>query len=948
VALGSHELYELFLALAPARLAAARRGLEQPEGALRQREFEGALMPLAVDAALLGAEGVSTLARALASAFGVPTEVLAESLATLEQAVVALGHGDASGARVDEAALAASAQRLRPSAARPSSTWEQEERAPETRASGTPLALAVATPTATGSGEAYARVSRRLEPKQAEAQAEDPELSRVEYWHPQLAEDMVAAFLEECAERTEGLSTRLLELEERGHDDELIGEIFRDLHTLKGSSGFAGLRKLNRVAHVAEDLIGQLRSGERAPDRALIDVLLETLESIQAILELARTDQPIDVDVADLVARLKDPDRPARSRGLDRDGPGLPAKSARGAQARIATDAADATQGSTTAALKPSQRPRAQATLRIDFEKVDLLLNLVGEIVLSRGQLNAGQESYGHTLREVTLFRSRLAGWLGQPAELRATGTDRAARPWRRAESEAGQALLDDLQRIERVLSESYGELETNLNRLGLAVGQLRDTVMKLRMVPIARLFTKYQRTVRELSNQLGKQVRVELAGADTELDKVLVERLEDPLLHLVRNAVDHGIESPERRRQSGKSEVGLVRLSASQRGGQIVVVIQDDGAGLDPERLKAKAIEKGLLTEQAADELPDSKAFDLIFHAGFSTANQVSDVSGRGVGMDVVRTTIENLKGGVLVRSNPGAGTDIELRLPLTLAITQVLAVRVGSELVALPLDAVVSAQTLDASELEAVAQSPCVRVSDELIPLLHLGATLGLTRDPGFSEDPQGHVIIVQVGNERLALVVQQVLGRHEVVIKSLGPLLARTPCAAGATLIGDRIALVVDLLGVAQRLRDHEGPSLPTSARETREAPVELGRVLVAEDSDTVRDSLGRELTRAGFKVSTAVDGREALALARSTGFDAVCTDIMMPNMDGYQLIRALRALPEYRSVPIVVLSSKDARIDSLRGLDAGADAYLNKPADPGQLIRELSALLAKRRG
>ncbi|HEY6727334.1 MAG TPA: hybrid sensor histidine kinase/response regulator, partial [Polyangiaceae bacterium] len=580
--------------------------------------------------------------------------------------------------------------------------------------------------------------------------------------------------------------------------------------------------------------------------------------------------------------------------------------------------------------------------------KVDLLLNLVGEIVLSRGQLNAGQESYSHTLREVTHFRARLTQTLGQPAELRATGTDRAARSWQRPDSSGNQALLDDLQRIERVLSESYGELEGNLSRLGLAVGQLRDTVMKLRMVPIARLFTKYQRTVRELSNQLGKQVRVELVGADTELDKVLVERLEDPLLHLVRNAVDHGIESPGRRRQAGKPEVGLVRLAASQRGGQIVVVIQDDGAGLDPERLKTKAVEKGLLTEQAANDMPDSRAFDLIFHAGFSTAQQVSDVSGRGVGMDVVRATIENLKGGVLVRSQIGAGTEIELRLPLTLAITQVLAVRVGSELVALPLDAVVSAQTLDASELETVAQSPCVRVGEELIPLIHLGAALGLARAQAFDEDPQGHVIIVHVGTERLGVVVQHVLGRHEVVIKSLGPLLARTPCAAGATLIGDRIALVVDLVGVAQHLRDDHAASvpLPVPAREPRGAALTLGRILVAEDSDTVRDSLGRELTRAGFQVSTAVDGREAFELARASSFDAVCTDIMMPNMDGYQLIRALRGLPEYRSVPIVVLSSKDARIDSLRGLDAGADAYLSKPADPGQLIRELSALLAKR--
>lgn len=958
MALGSHELYELFLALAPARLAAARRGLEQPEGAARQRELEGALMPLAVDAALLGAEGVSTLASALATAFGVSREVLSDALGTLERAVVELGHGDASGARVDEAALRASAERLRHSSPTPRPTsastpaqttgtrvpaWE-EERAPETRASGTPPALS-------GLG---------MDPVQEATEAvADPELSRVEYWQPQLAEDMVAAFLEECAERTEGLSARLLELEERGHDEELIGEIFRDLHTLKGSSGFAGLRKLNRVAHVAEDLIGQLRSGEREPDRALIDVLLETLECIQIILEQARTDQPIDVDVADLVSRLRDPNRPKARALLGGSGGGASSGSGRGEPRPVAEAASEL--GAAGIVGRASQRPRAQATLRIDFEKVDLLLNLVGEIVLSRGQLTAGQESYGHTLREVTQFRSRLAVALGQPTELRATGTgparrveraeraERAARvaqSGRRAENEEPQALLDDLQRIERVLSESYSELETNLSRLGLAVGQLRDTVMKLRMVPIARLFTKYQRTVRELSNQLGKQVRVELLGADTELDKVLVERLEDPLLHLVRNAVDHGIESPERRRLAGKPATGLVRLTASQRGGQIVVVIQDDGAGLDPDRLKTKAIEKGLLSEQAANEMPDSRAFDLIFHAGFSTAQQVSDVSGRGVGMDVVRATIENLKGGVVVRSRAGEGTEIELRLPLTLAITQVLAVRVGSELVALPLDAVVSAQTLDTSEIEAVAQSPCVRIGEELIPLVHLGSALGLTRVQAFDEDPQGHIIIVHVGTERLGIVVQHVLGRHEVVIKSLGPLLARTPCAAGATLIGDRIALVVDLVGVAQRLRDEAGARLRAPPVEERQAAVELGRVLIAEDSDTVRDSLGRELTRAGFKVSTAVDGREALNLARATPFDAVCTDIMMPNMDGYQLIRALRALPEYRSVPIVVLSSKDARIDSLRGLDAGADAYLSKPADPGQLIRELSGLLAKR--
>lgn len=972
MALGSHELYELFLALSPARLAAARRALEHPEGDARQRELMGALVPLAVDAALLGAEGLSALAGAAAHSVNVPDTLILEALDALDRAIAELGQGDASGARVDEAALAATAQRLKrasqaplgpapavsslprtpPQATPPPSSWGEDDRPPETRASGTPFAL---TPS-DGYAAAPPLPPASALPKEA-APAIDPELSGVEYWQPQLADDMVAAFLDECAERTEALATRLLDLEERGADPELVGEIFRDLHTLKGSSGFAGLRKLNRVAHVAEDLIGQLRSGERAPDRVLIDLLLETLEVQNAILELARADQPIDIDVADLVARLRDPGRPRREPA----GPIAEAQLPEGVRPAAAPaetpgerPAGSPSQGPAGFSIAPpargSQRPRAQATLRIDFEKVDLLLNLVGEIVLSRGQLSASQEGYGHLLREVASFRGRLATLLGEASvHLQATGTDASAHLGRRGEPDWPATAIDDVQRIERVLSESYAEFESHLSRLGLAVGQLRDTVMKLRMVPIARLFTKYQRTVRELSHQLRKQVRVELLGADTELDKVLVERLEDPLLHLVRNAVDHGIEAPEKRLQAGKPAQGLVRLSASQQGGQIVVVIRDDGGGLDAARLKQKAVEKGLLRAHEIDDLPDSKAFDLIFHPGFSTAAEVSDVSGRGVGMDVVRNTIEKLKGGILIRSEAGVGTEFELRLPLTLAITQVLAVRVGSELVALPLDAVMSAQTLDASEVEAVASSACVRVGEDLIPVVHLGSALGLTREPGLGETPQGSVIIVHVGTDRLGLLVQHVLGRHEVVIKSLGPLLAKTPCAAGATLIGDRIALVVDLVGISQRLRDQAGLSAPAPAMKSQRPQPEgeaFGKVLIAEDSDVVRESLERELTRAGFRVVAAPDGREALDLARIQSFDAVCTDIMMPNLDGYQLIRALRQLPDYKTVPIVVLSSKDARIDSLRGLDAGADAYLSKPADPGQLIRELVGLLARR--
>ncbi|MEZ4225492.1 MAG: response regulator [Polyangiaceae bacterium] len=855
---GSAELYDLFLALAPSRASSARAALDATDPYERARGLMGAMLPFAVDATLLGADGLSALSRAIAAASGAPRESLEQALDTLEASARALEHGDESGARVDETALKE-------------------------------LAASLAEATAPAQ-------DRTAAPRATSAAASDDSV-----WEPTLGEDMISAFLDECVDRLEGLSERLLNLEQSEGDPELVGEIFRDLHTLKGSSAFAGLKKMNRVAHLAEDLIGALRDGKRQIDRNLVDVLLETLDALRAIVECARNRAPIDVDVSLLVQRLQDPSRrfeaPSASDGAAATTAPHPEKEGR--------------TGTSSAA-----RPAAAATLRIEFDKVDQLLNLVGEIVLARGRLGSAQEVSNAVLRELPAIRKKLSG---------------------EAHSQGG--MLEDLQRTERVLAETQNDLDAGLSSLGLSVGQLRDTVMKLRMVPIARLFTKYQRTVRELANKLGKQVNVELVGAETELDKVLVERLEDPLLHLVRNSVDHGIELPEARRAADKPEAGRVRLSAAQRGGQIIVAIEDDGKGMDPDKLRDKAVEKGLLSVEEARGLSPRDCFDLIFRAGFSTADQVSDVSGRGVGMDVVRDTISKLKGTIVIDSELGRGTRMELRLPLTLAITQVLAAKVGEELVAIPLDAVVSAQAARADEFEVVADGRCLRIGARLVPVVDLGMVLGLEAEAPLAGASEHNIVVVEVGSDQLGLIVHQVLGRHEVVIKSLGPLLAQTPCAAGATLIGDRVCLVADLGQVAAYARSSPAPR---AARRAVAVPARA-RILVAEDSDMVREAIARELTRAGFAVVAARDGREALELSQEQSFDAVCTDVMMPRMDGYDLVRELRRRPAYATTPVVMVTSKDARIDALRGADAGANAYLTKPVDGTALVRTLGELL-----
>lgn len=857
--------FELFLVLTPPRVAAAEQALQLADPRARHAALSGALVPLAVDALLLGAEGPSALALALVEATHASPSALTEALASLRDAAQSLTHGDRSGARVDEGRLLEQAARLRAGA--PSAVEPAAPSAPSPRPAAAPLAVAA--------------------PDEA--------------WSPPIADDLVAAFLDECTERIDGVAEKLLELEQHHQDAALIDALFRDLHTLKGSSAFAGLTRLNRVAHRAEDRMGELREGKRRVDRPLIDALLASLDVMKAIVERARAGHPIDVSIDAVLARLERPEAAA---------PASPT----------------APQPAPPAAAEPG-RASGASTLRIDFEKVDLLLNLVGEIVLARGRLNGAAEVQSALLREVGAWRKG------------ATPTTSADPP---------PQLVEELTRAERVLRESWTDLEQGLGGLGLALGQLRDTVMKLRMVPMARLFGKYQRTVRELAGQLGKEVQVELLGGDTELDKVLVERLDDPLLHLVRNAVDHGIEPPDVRARAGKPRQGRLVLSAAQRGGRVLVAITDDGAGMSPERLRAKALEKGLLDQESASQLSDQESLSLIFRAGFSTAATVSDVSGRGVGMDVVKDAITRLKGDIRLSSTPGEGTRLELSLPLTLAITQVLTARVGTETIAIPLDAIVSTQRVAPSTLERVGLGSTLRFGEALVPVAELAPLLGLDASTSLGgADEARSVVIVSLGEQQLGLLVDQVLGRHEVVIKSLGPLLAAAPCAAGATLIADQVLLVVDLAAVAARAASPSvGSPSPAFARPPTSG-ARHARVLVVEDAEATREALRRELSFAGFDVVTADDGQHGLELALAQRFDAVTTDVVMPRLDGHALARALRSSPHYAAVPIVMLTSRDSRTDALRGQDAGADAYLTKPTAAGELVQVLDTLLGRAR-
>lgn len=909
------EMWDRFVETATADVAEIDAGIaalapgpsQEQAAALAHRAFRVGLSSL-----LVGADEVGRLALAIEQALdrvasgdmdaSAATPLLAPPREALSQAMGQLRNADRSGARTEGLPLAERTEALL--AALPASKAASKGASPRSVPVPVPE-----TRTGTGTGE-----------KETEPLIPVLEGSTAFSWAPTVDEDMVELFFDEAAERIEGVSGKLLHLERAAGDVEVLRDLFRDLHTVKGSSAMVGLEPVNRLAHAAEDLVGQLRDGERTADAPIVDALLATLDGLRAMLEQARARRPITVDPGPILRALRDPTA-AVQRAPERTAPPGPVTS-------VSPPAGD------TAAAPPDRAPAAEhapaqsasrQTIRVDFDKLDRLLNLVGELVLGRDGLRSATSALSSVAGELSSDRAlvrRASG--GRPAQ----GA---------ADRHAVQAFKEELGRVERVLSSITSELDASTTNLDSISGELREQVMRLRMIPIGGVFRKHQRTVRDLGQALGKRVHLELEGEDTELDKLLVEALDEPLMHLVRNAVDHGMEPPAEREAAGKPAGGTVTLSASHRGNQVVIRIADDGRGMSPARLKKKAREKGIVTDVELETMDDRAALDLVFRPGFSTAATVSDVSGRGVGLDVVRATVvTRLKGTIDIESAVGSGTTFVLRLPLTLAIIQVLLARVCGETLAIPLDAVERTIVVMPGDVQLVADREVILVEGRAVPLVRLASVLELE---GHESDEALSVVLTEQGGDLYGLACDHLLGKKEIVIKSLGELLHAVPCVAGATLLGDRCALILDVPALVQRALRRPPPARPRKAA----APRAKGAILLVDDSDTVRAALERLLVDAGYEVTTAEDGRAALDLCRSRSFDLVSTDVMMPHMDGYELTRALRAMPAYRDVPIVMVTSRGERIDRVRGFDAGVDDYITKPHDRQLLLRSIQKLL-----
>ncbi len=718
----------------------------------------------------------------------------------------------------------------------------------------------------------------------------------------------LARFLEEAREHCARLNSGLLEIERNSGDAETMNALFRAAHTIKGSSRMMKLLAVTEVAHKLEDVLDALRGGKIPFSRALSDTLFGGVDAITRMIEGIAAGDRIDEPPAAVCEELEKAARGELSPGETRVSPPVTEAPAPASPAPSAEAGSQPPVQTPQPAAEAGGRRAAAETIRVDAAKLDALIKLMGEIV--SGQ-NRWRRTAGH-IREAEQLAAKSAEALACLVRDEGAGG-------------RGEGVLRGVR-----------DLQAKLHRLGVGaredfpaqeqlIGQLQEISLKMRMLPLATVFDTFPRTVRDTARGLGKEIDFVVEGGETELDKKIIEKIGDPLLHMIRNAIDHGIEEPAERLAAGKRERGTLRLAARYEGGSVTVTLQDDGRGISAGRVREKALQKRLVTDDALARMSETEVIDFIFHPGFSTSAIITDLSGRGVGMDVARKVIvDELKGAIQVETKEGQGCAFSIRLPLTLAMFRLLLVTAGSRVFALPATAVCEIVTVPRAELIEVVNRSAVRLREQIIPVEKLARVLGIA-DGGEREPDQALLIIVATGNEKLGLVVDALLTEEDMVVKPLPPHLANVRLVSGVAVgSGNGIINVLRVPALLRGARElKEGVGVKPAAVERREITI-----LVVDDSVNTREIEKNILEAYGYAVVMAEDGMEAYEKAMERRYDAVITDVEMPRLDGFSLTERLRRDENYRDTPIIIVTSREKEEDKRRGIAVGANAYIVK--------------------
>jgi two-component system chemotaxis sensor kinase CheA len=809
---------------------------------------------------------------------------------------------------------------------------------------------------------------------------------------------LLATFQAELEEHLSTLNRGLMALEEGRSQEErqaLVAELFRAAHSVKGASRAVGIREIEVVAHRLEDVLGAIQRNGLALSPELFDTLLpavdalgeamsahqegknvhkekqgRVLENLDAVLR-GETAKPLNGETREAVrAKLKP--APAAARRTEEDdlpeweaAPPAPETLPEDAPPRKAQTRTDSGQRKPAPPKTPEpvrEAPKAgdslpegeapkvvkaaqdtDKTIRVSTDKLDTLMARMGELVVAR--MRTGQR-----LAQIEDLQQRMIRW--QKSWRRLRGQYKTLRQSAERSPEFAPLVNflaeneECLKSMDQGITELATVFATDRDRLGLITDDLQDSVRRVRMLPVSTIFDLYPRMVRDLCRDSGKEVRLSVEGDDTEVDRQVLDTMRDPLTHILRNAIDHGMRTPDEREAKGKPRRGIILLRAAQQGGTIVLEIKDDGEGIDLEKLRAAAVKKGLLSQREAAALGRQETLDLIFYSGLSTQTTVTDLSGRGVGLDVVRENIKRLQGIIQVDSVLGKGTTFTLTLPLTLATSQVLLVRVGGETVAVPTIAVDRILQVTTKRLGSIEGKPAVLVEGRPLPLVSMARVLEMEKeDRAVAADEKISIIVLGVAEKRLAFRVDGLHDTQEVVIKNLGRQLARVRYVAGATILGSgEVIMILNVGDLLKTAGESAGIATIASITAAREQKRRKNRVLVVDDSITTRTLEKNILESAGYQVTVAADGEEAWGLLQGGALDIVVSDVDMPRLNGFGLAERVKGDGRLKEIPFVLVTSLESPKDKLQGLEAGADAYIVKGSfDQSELLETIERLV-----
>ncbi len=783
-------------------------------------------------------------------------------------------------------------------------------------------------------------------------------------------QEIMEDFLIEAFEMNEQLDQDLVELEHNPEDLDLLNRIFRVAHTIKGSSSFLNLNILTHLTHNMEDVLNRARKGEIKITPDIMDVVLRSIDLMKTLLVTIRdtgsdANNGKENEIEEAVKQLQAITSQNLEGAKERTKEAPKKESQEEAKKENIKENQENKAKAPTAENPASDNPLANEP---DLDYANMSAEEV-EAEIER-LLNKRQEA-DKERRAQKKQEAKPKQEVAPKAEIPKTETPKAPKTETKAKAKADaeenkapsigveQTVRVDVRRLDHLMN-LIGELVLGKNRLIRIYGDVEErydgekfleelnqvvssisavttdlqlAVMKTRMQPVGKVFNKFPRMVRDLSRELGKSIELIIEGEETELDKSIVEEIGDPLIHIIRNSCDHGIEPLEERRRLNKPETGKVQLSAYNEGNHIVIKISDDGKGLDPVMLKEKAIEKGVISERDAEGMSDREAFNLIFKPGFSTAKVVSNVSGRGVGMDVVKTNIEKLNGIIEIDSEVGVGTTQKLKIPLTLAIIQALLVGVQEEYYAIPLSSVLETVRISQDEIYTVDGKSVLRLRDEVLSLVRLSDIFKV--DAILESSSDVYVVIIGLADQKIGVIVDYLIGQEEVVIKSLGYYLKNTRGIAGATVRGDgKITLIVDvgaMMDMAKSIKVNITTLINESENtKSKNSPSDY-IVLAIDDSSTDRAIIRKCLKPLGITLLEASNGLEGLEMLKNGDKtpDAILVDIEMPKMDGYTFASEVRKYNKFKNLPLIAVTSRVTKTDRMRGVESGMTEYITKP-------------------